>query len=80
MTTKKAYVIEFEIELVAESPTAVYASALDKLDGLVKKQKALGVAEIFDEAPNGGIDGAAPSSPSELGWKCVFAIREKDDE
>lgn len=73
---KKMYVIEFELELIAESPTRAYASALEKLADLVKKQQALGVPEIFDEVPNGGIDGAAPS-PADPGWKCVFAIREK---
>lgn len=73
---KKVYVIEFELELVEESPSKAYTSALDKLEWLVQKQRAIGVPKLFDEVPNGGVDGAAPS-PDAPGWKCVFAIDEK---
>ncbi len=73
---KKIYIVEFELEIVDESPIKAYVSALDKLEDLIRKQRALGVPKLFDEVPNGGIDGAAPTA-SESGWKCVFAIKEK---
>lgn len=78
MPNMRKYVIEFEVSLFAADPTAAYAAALDHLEGLVKKQKALGVPQIFEEAPNGGIDGA-PAGSTDPGWKCVFAIREATD-
>lgn len=74
---KKSYIIEFEVSLMASTPTEAYAAALDKLEGLIKKQRALRVAAIFDEAPNGGIDGAEATA-GDPGWKCIFAIREND--
>jgi hypothetical protein len=74
---RKIFVVEFEIEVLGESPVAAYSSALEKLGGLVRKQQALGVADSFDEIPNGGIDGV-PASDGD-GWKCVFSIREKDE-
>jgi hypothetical protein len=72
------YIIDFEVSLAAESGEEAYSIAIDELAGMLLSHKERKVAEIFNAVPNGGVDGAPPTSDGR-GWRCNFSIREKRD-